>query len=253
MRKERALAGALAVTMVLGSLSLPESIGFCGISTTVQAAETVNSGTCGDDPTWVLDDEGTLTISGTGEMEDYYMVINLSPWYSNNEDIISIIIEDGVTSIGDSAFYLCISLAKVTFLGDAPEFGVEIFLGVTATAYYPANNSTWTEDVMQQYGGEIIWVAYETDDEEDEPSTEDGPIVEDEPDAEENDIFMGDINDDGSINYLDAMTALRYDAELIDLSDEQLMAGDVNGDGSVNSLDAILILRYDAGLIESFE
>ncbi len=48
------------------------------------------------------------------------------------------------------------------------------------------------------------------------------------------------------------MTALRYDAELITLSEEQLLAGDVNKDGSVDSLDAILILRYDAGLIENF-
>ena len=63
---------------------------------------------------------------------------------------------------------------------------------------------------------------------------------------------LGDINQDGVINYLDAMMALRHDAELITLTDVQLLAGDVNGDGSVNSLDAILILRYDAGLIASF-
>ncbi len=66
------------------------------------------------------------------------------------------------------------------------------------------------------------------------------------------DITLGDINGDSFIDYLDAMTALRYDAELVTLSDDQLLAGDVNGDGSVDSLDAILILRYDAGLIENF-
>ncbi len=65
-------------------------------------------------------------------------------------------------------------------------------------------------------------------------------------------ITLGDINEDGFIDYLDAMTALRYDAELVTLDDNQLLAGDVNGDGSVDSLDAILILRYDAGLIEGF-
>ena len=63
---------------------------------------------------------------------------------------------------------------------------------------------------------------------------------------------LGDVNNDCTINYLDAMQVLRYDAELIELTDEQLVAGDVNGDGSVNSLDAILILRYDARLIEEF-
>ena len=32
---------------------------------------------------------------------------------------------------------------------------------VTATAYYPAGNPTWTENVMQNYGGDITWVAYD--------------------------------------------------------------------------------------------
>ncbi len=66
------------------------------------------------------------------------------------------------------------------------------------------------------------------------------------------DYTLGDINDDGFIDYLDALLALRHDAELISLSDVQVLAGDVNKDGSVDALDAILILRYDAGLIENF-
>ena len=37
----------------------------------VFAASTVASGTCGDNLTWTLDDEGTLTISGTGRMTNY--------------------------------------------------------------------------------------------------------------------------------------------------------------------------------------
>lgn len=51
-----------------------------------------------------------------------------------------------------------------TFTGDAPVFGNtynSLFSSVTATAYYPAGNQTWTEDVMQDYGGDITWVAYE--------------------------------------------------------------------------------------------
>ena len=35
------------------------------------AAETVTSGSCGENLTWTLDDAGTLTISGTGGMTDY--------------------------------------------------------------------------------------------------------------------------------------------------------------------------------------
>ncbi len=69
---------------------------------------------------------------------------------------------------------------------------------------------------------------------------------------EESRYMLGDVNGDEEVDYLDAMTVLRYDAELIELTDTQLSAADVNGDGLVDSLDAILMLRYDAGLIESF-
>lgn len=33
------------------------------------------------------------------------------------------------------------------------------FGNVTATVYYPASQSTWTSDLMQDYGGTITWVA----------------------------------------------------------------------------------------------
>lgn len=55
--------------------------------------------------TWEFVD-GTLTISGSGAMPDYYYVINYTtvPWWDFHENIKSIIIEDGVTSIGNYAF-----------------------------------------------------------------------------------------------------------------------------------------------------
>ena len=39
-----------------------------------------SSGTCGDNLTWVLDDNGTLTISGSGTMFDYGYSSNYAPW-----------------------------------------------------------------------------------------------------------------------------------------------------------------------------
>ena len=44
-------------------------------------------------------------------------------------------------------------------MGNAPQIGEEVFFGVTATAYYPANDSSWTEEIRQSYGGKITWVA----------------------------------------------------------------------------------------------
>ena len=63
---------------------------------------------------------------------------------------------------------------------------------------------------------------------------------------------LGDANNDGYINSLDAATVLKYDAFIISLDSAALTAADVNGDGSVNSLDAAMILKYDAGIIDSF-
>ena len=48
-------------------------------------------------------------------------------------------------------------------MGNAPQMGNNIFTNVTATAYYPEGNPTWTEDVMQNYGGDITWVPYTPD------------------------------------------------------------------------------------------
>ena len=64
---------------------------------------------------------------------------------------------------------------------------------------------------------------------------------------------LGDVNDDGKVNYLDAIMVLRYDANIIKLDDIQLKTAEVNEDGKVNYLDAIMILRYEAGIINSFE
>ena len=74
--------------------------------------------------------------------------------------LVSIEIPAGVTYIGWAAFYDCYNLTSIYFTGDAPEFGEFALSGLTATAYYPAGNPTWTEGVMQDYGGDITWVAY---------------------------------------------------------------------------------------------
>ena len=63
---------------------------------------------------------------------------------------------------------------------------------------------------------------------------------------------LGDVNEDDKIDFLDAITVLRYDAEIIQLTDNQMKAAEVNKDSKVDFLDAITILRYDAEIIDSF-
>ena len=80
-----------------------------------RAAFADTSGTCGDDLTWTLDDEGLLTISGQGDMTDYSYWPDTHPWDSGS--VRNVILENGVTSIGGAAFRSCSNLESV-FLSD---------------------------------------------------------------------------------------------------------------------------------------
>ena len=93
----------------------------------------VDSGFCGDNLTWTLEENGTLTISGTGRMDDYRNEYN-RPWSRN--DILSqikyVIIEDGVTSIGDYAFSGCKALGNVMIPDGVTSIGDYAFENCTA-------------------------------------------------------------------------------------------------------------------------
>jgi hypothetical protein len=62
---------------------------------------------------WVYTDDGTLIISGEGEMPSYNDNAP-QPWIYHRYGIKSVIIEDGVTTIGDSAFIYCAGLTSIT-------------------------------------------------------------------------------------------------------------------------------------------
>ena len=81
--------------------------------------EIVASGTCGENLTWKLDDEGTLTIFGEGEMED--LDYEESSWASY--EVKKAIFDEGVTSIGNFAFFLCSSLTNVTIPNSVTSIG----------------------------------------------------------------------------------------------------------------------------------
>ena len=78
-------------------------------------ADDAISGTCGDNLTWSFDEAtGLLTISGTGEMQNYGLPIDV-PWIKDFQSLIaSVVIEKGVTSISQYAFDGCTILTSVT-------------------------------------------------------------------------------------------------------------------------------------------
>lgn len=74
-----------------------------------------DSGICGENVTWKLDSNGVLTISGSGAMTDYNETDSgyEMPWKSLKDGILKVVITDGVTSIGDEAFFECTNLTEV--------------------------------------------------------------------------------------------------------------------------------------------
>ena len=84
---------------------------------------------------------------------------SIGKWtFWNCDNLTSITIPASVVTIDNEAFSNCTNLGKIVFEGDAPSFGVCAFENVTATAYYPAGNVTWTADMLQNYGGELLWI-----------------------------------------------------------------------------------------------
>ena len=80
----------------------------CIITAFAVCVHAESSGTCGDNLTWTLDSNGTLTISGKGEMDDYeYKNIQRTYWSTapwGRETVKNIVINEGVTKIGKYAF-----------------------------------------------------------------------------------------------------------------------------------------------------
>lgn len=89
----------------------------------------MTSGKCGDNLTWTLDDDGTLTISGRGDMENYSLEYNDQPWYDKRKLINEIIIKPGITLIGYYAFVDCSSLSSIKISEGITSIGRGAFLG----------------------------------------------------------------------------------------------------------------------------
>lgn len=77
-----------------------------------EETELVESGSCGENLTWELRRDGTLTISGTGPMFDYekgsFYPPSTAPWAGYNGAINKIVLEEGITTIGNYAFFVCL-------------------------------------------------------------------------------------------------------------------------------------------------
>ena len=92
------------------------------------------SGTCGDNLTWTLDDEGVLAINGTGDMSgDFFSAYET--------EIKTVIIGTGVTTIGGWAFQNCINLTSVSISSSVKYVGESAFQGCSSLVNINIPNS----------------------------------------------------------------------------------------------------------------
>ena len=73
----------------------------------------LDNGTLGDNLTWTLDKNGKLTISGSGFMQECQLESQV-PWAAYRDQIVTAVIEEGITSVGTNAFYGCWKLEEVS-------------------------------------------------------------------------------------------------------------------------------------------
>lgn len=117
---KKIMAGLLAVSLVFGAGGIFGNVDSDVFTLMASAeAEKPTSGKLGENVIWTLDEDGTLTISGEGDM---YNVQTSALWYKKY-DIKKIVIEKGVTSVGDSLFESYESLTSVSIADTVKRIG----------------------------------------------------------------------------------------------------------------------------------
>ena len=81
-------------------------------------------GSCGENASWSFKD-GVLTITGTGAMTNYSS--GSAPWYNIRSSIDKVVISDGITSVGNSAFYGCTALTDIDIPDSVTSIGSSAF------------------------------------------------------------------------------------------------------------------------------
>lgn len=89
------------------------------------------SGKCGKNVSYSISDDGVLTISGTGAMNNFTYERDISdcPWHGVRYALKKIVVKEGVTSIGSYAFSFDLSVTDVTLPSSLKTIGNDAFLG----------------------------------------------------------------------------------------------------------------------------
>ena len=113
------------------------------------------SGYCGENAQWNLDDKGTLTIWGEGDMYDFTW--DTLPWYGYNDYIVRAVIKNGITSIGDWAFENCSGLTSIEIPNSVTSIGDVAFYNCSSLkdVYYTGTEEQWKKISIDSYNSEL--------------------------------------------------------------------------------------------------
>ena len=183
-------------------------------------------GSCGVDVTWVLTNEGVLTISGEGAMSNYdspkYQRNNIMPWYPTRGEICQVVIEEGVTTIGEHALFGCVNLLEVTIPLTLESVGKSAFCDCDALekVNYDGSNKRWNTITIAEGNDSLIKARGQGN-------------------------LIGDVNSDGEVNTRDVIFLLQMIAskDLQTFTEKQAEAADANCDEKIATRDAIEILQ----------
>lgn len=92
---------------------------------TLQWGDTEEKQQCGTNAYWKVEN-GTLTISGSGAIDNYDSAAEC-PWSDQRASITKIVVEDGVTSIGNFAFYGMTNLTETSLADSITSIGAYAF------------------------------------------------------------------------------------------------------------------------------
>ena len=101
-----------------------------GSLTVTMTKEEAPSGMCGENVHWTLDESGTLTINGTGEIKDYDFVTSdedTPPWFGYANCVETVIVNDGVTHIGAFAFFSMPNVTNLLLSNTLESIGIGAF------------------------------------------------------------------------------------------------------------------------------
>ena len=101
-------------------------------------------GDCGENITWKLRANGSLTVQGSGPMPDYDAKEDPSPFY--NRSVVTADLLNGIASVGDNAFNGCLNMRKIHIPQSVTSIGEKAFSGCSKlrTVDIDKNNSAYT-------------------------------------------------------------------------------------------------------------